>query len=250
MKANQVPDNSSSTIKSPQNSSEKPNKASRFTKLKIVGLALVGLFVLLVTISALTATVPKYVIDDLVPVRVDDIQFSRPVQWQDASFADQLKKDFGLDVSNASIFGDKVVKDKDGNYDVENAAVVFGQTGNDTTDIAILKTPEFKTKFEEIMNQQLQQDSFKSSTCLSISNYGKNYNYDYNNIPVSVAVKLNCQLSDEEKKKFGADSIEMRMAILVAKNGKTYIYALIATDESWVKNEAVYFQMLRDLKGL
>lgn len=155
-----------------------------------------------------------------------------------------------MEVDNASIFGDEVVKDKDGNYDIKNAAVVFGQTGNDTADVAILKTPEFKAKFEEIMNGQLQQDSFKSDTCVSISNYGKNYNYDYNNFPVSVAIKFNCKLSDEEAKKFGADSIEMRMAVMIANDGKTYIYALIATDESWIKNEPVYFQMLKDLKGL
>ena len=240
--------------KIPTNSQTDTNMASKKTstkkKLKIVGIVTGALLLLFVIIGATTSVVPEYSVDDLVPVTVSNIQFSRPVQWQDASYAENLKKDFGLEVDNASIFGDEVVKDKDGNYDIKNAAVVFGQTGNDTADVAILKTPEFKAKFEEIMNGQLQQDSFKSDTCVSISNYGKNYNYDYNNFPVSVAIKLNCKLSDDEAKKFGADSIEMRMAVVIANDGKTYIYALIATDESWAKNEPVYFQMLKDLKGL
>ena len=240
--------------KVPTTSQTDTNTASKKTstkkKFKIVGIVTGALLLLFVIIGATTSVVPEYSVDDLVPVTVSNIQFSRPVQWQDASYAENLKKDFGLEVDNASIFGDEVVKDKDGNYDIKNAAVVFGQTGNDTADVAILKTPEVKAKFEEIMNGQLQQDSFKSDTCVSISNYGKNYNYDYNNFPVSVAIKLNCKLSDDEAKKFGADSIEMRMAVVIANDGKTYIYALIATDESWAKNEPVYFQMLKDFKGL
>lgn len=208
------------------------------------------LFVLLVIIGAMNPTVPKYSVKDLVPATSNNIRFSRPVQWQDASYADKLIKDFGLTATNASIFGDKVTKDKNGNYDIGNAFVVLGQASGDTSDIAITKTPEFRSKFEEVMNKQLQEDSFKSSACKSISNYGKNYNYDFNNFPVSIAIKLNCQLSDTDKKRYNADSIEMRMAIFIANDGKTYVYALIASDKSWTKNEPVYFQMMRDLKGL
>jgi hypothetical protein len=240
--------------KVPTTSQADTNTASKKTstkkKLKIVGIVTGALLLLFVIIGATTSVVPEYSVDDLVPVTVSNIKFSRPVQWEDASYAENLKKDFGLDVSNASIFGDKVTKDEAGNYDIGNAAVVFGQTGNDTTDVAVLKTPEFKAKFEEIMNGQLEQDSFKSDTCVSISNFGKNYNYDYNGFPVSVAIKLNCRLSDEEQDNFKTESLEMRLAIVIAKDGKTYIYALIATDESWAKNEPVYFQMMEDLKAL
>lgn len=232
-----------------QNNQPKKKPSSR-KKLKIAGIVVGLLLVIFVIIGATTSVVPKYEVSDLVPVTKDKIDFSRPVQWEDASYATNLVKDFGLEVSGASIFGDKVVKDSSGQYDIENAAVIFGLASKETTDVSVLKSPEFKAKFEEAMNNQLKEDSFKTGTCQTISNYGKNYNYDYNNIPVSIAIKLNCGLSEEDKKKFNADSIEMRIAILMANDGKTYMYALIASDKSWTKNEPVYFQMMRDLKGL
>jgi hypothetical protein len=100
------------------------------------------------------------------------------------------------------------------------------------------------------MSKQLNQDSFKSSTCLSVSNYGITFNYDYNNFPVAVAIKLNCRLSDAEKTKYNAESVEMRLATVIANDGKTYIYALIVSDKSWAKNQDVYFQMMRDLTAV
>lgn len=239
-------------IQTNQQSNTEPTKKkpSSRKKLKIAGIVAGALLILFVIIGALGSVVPKYEVSDLVPVTKDKIEFSRPVQWEDASYATNLVKDFGLEVSGASIFGDKIVKDSSGKYDIENAAVVFGLASKEKTDVSVLKSPEFKAKFEEVMNGQLKEESFKSATCQTISNYGKNFNYDYNNIPVSIAIKLNCALSDAEKKKYNADSIEMRIAILMANDGNTYMYALIASDKSWAKNEPVYFQMMRDLKGL
>lgn len=246
MTAKQSPENPQTNTEAGKSS----DKRSLKKILKISGIAVIAVFVLLVIIGAMTSVVPKYSVSDLVMVKNNNIQFSRPVQWQDASYADNLVKDFGLEVSNASIYGDKVIKDKDGKYDIANAAVIFGQSGSDSTDVAVLKTSEFRTKFEELMNQQLQQNSFKSEACQSISNYGMNFNYDYNNFPVSVAIKLNCKLSDAEREKFDAESIEMRIAFVIANDGKSYVYALVASDKSWAKNEQVYFQMLRDFKAL
>lgn len=225
-------------------------KPSSHKKLKIAGVVFGVLLLVFIAIGASSSVVPKYKVSDLVPVTQSKIEFSRPVQWEDASYASNLIKDFGLEVSDASIFGDKIVKDSNGKYDIENAAVIFGLASKETTDVSILKSPEFKAEFEKAMNNQLKEDSFKTGTCQTISNYGKNYNYDYNNIPVSIAIKLNCGLSDENKKKFNADSVEMRIAILMANDGKTYMYALIASDKSWAKNEQVYYKMMEDLKGL
>lgn len=251
MTSAQLPENSPANTKLNQDDTGRSQKrASSKKKLKITLIVTAILLVLLVIIGANSSIVPKYSVNDLVKVTNGNIQFSRPVSWQDASFADNLKKDFGLNVANASIFGDKVIKDKNGNYSVAGAFVMFGQASSDTTDVAIIKTPEFRSAFEESMNKTLQQDNFKSSTCAAISNYGKNYNYDFNNFPVSVAIKLNCQLSDAEKKKFKAESVEMRIAIVIANDGKTYTYTLAASDKSWAKNEAVYFQMLTDFKAL
>lgn len=193
---------------------------------------------------------PKYVLNDLVPVVNNNIQFSRPVQWQDVSYASNLKKDFGLEVSDASIYGEKIVKDSDGNYDIAGPFVIFGLAGGEPVDLSVLKTTEFRTKFEEAMNKQLQPDSFESGSCVSVSNYGKNFNYDLNGMPVSVAIKLNCRLAESERAKFNADSIEMRIAIVVANDGKTYLYALAADDKSWSVNEPIYLQMLKDFKAL
>ncbi len=251
MTTDQVSENTKTSTKTPQNHTGKSQeKPSSRKKLKIAGIAAGVVFLLLVIVGIFGNTVPAYSVKDLVPVTNNNIRFSRPVQWQDASYADKLVKDFGLGATNASIFGDKVTKDKNGDYHIGNAFVVLGQAGGDTTDVAILKTPEFRSKFEEIMNKQLQADSFKSSACQAVSNYGKNYNYDFNNFPVSVAIKLNCQLSDADKKRYNADSIEIRMALFIANDGKTYVYSLVASDKSWAKNEPVYFQMLRDLRGL
>ncbi len=236
---------------STKNDTLEPKKSSSpKKKFKIAGIIVGVLFLLLLLIGATGSVVPEYSLEDLVPVKKDAIEFSRPEQWEDASFAENLVKDFGLEVSNASIYGDKVVKDKNDQYDVENAAVIFGLASNETTDLAIVKRPEFKAKFEELMNGQLKEENFKSGSCKTVTNFGKNFNYDYNNIPVSVAIKLNCGLTDSQKDKFNADSIELRMAIMIANDGKTYMYALMASDKSWEKNEPVYFQMMKDLKGI
>lgn len=227
-----------------------PNKSSSKRKsLKIIGIVVAVLLVLFILIGIFADTVTKYSVTDLVTENRGKISFSRPGQWKDASNIDKLKKDFGLNVANASIFGDKIAKDKNGQTVIPNAFVVFGQANDSVTDVSLFKQPAGRTKFEKTLDSQLQKDSFKSTTCQSIDNFSKNYNYDLNNFPVSVAININCRLADSQKSKYNANSIEMRLAIVIANDGKTYVYALIATDKSWSKNEPVYLRMLEDFKA-
>jgi len=255
MATNQVSRNlrTNSNLPRPAAGSSKNNSSSISKRkrkiLKVAGIVVAVLLVLFVLIGVFADTVTKYSVADLVTENKDKISYSRPKQWKDASNIDKLKKDFGLNVANASIFGDKIVKDKNGEAVFPNALVVFGQSGDNTTDVSLFKQPEGKAEFEKTIDNQLTKDSFKSNECESIDHFSKNYNYDFNNFPVSVALNINCQLSDAEKKKRNTNSIEIRMAIVIANDGKTYVYALIANDKSWAKNEPVYLRMLEDFKA-
>ncbi len=238
---------------SPQPAADPPqNKPSSGKKvLKITGIVVAVLVVLFVLIGIFApASVPKYSTSDLVTETKDNISFSRPSQWKDVSGSDTLKNSFGMNVNDSLIFGDKITKDKNGKDDIANAGVIFGKASEGKpADVALLKDPAVRTQFEKTMDSSLQKDSFKSSECQSIDHFSKNYNYDLNNFPVSVALNINCHLSAAEQKKQKAQSIEIRMAIIVAKNGNTYAYVLFANDKSWAKNEPVYLQMLKDLKA-
>lgn len=226
----------------------KPLSKKRF--LKVAGIVVALLLGLFIFIGLFADTVTKYSVSDLVSENQGKISFSRPKQWQDASNIDKLTKDFGLAASNASIFGDKITKNKNGEDTIANAFVMFGESSDGSpTDVTIFKDPAVRAGFEKTMDTQLQADNFKSSDCQSIRDYSKNYNYDLNNIPVSVALKFNCQLSDAAQKENDVESKEVRMAIIIANDGKTYIYALMASDKSWAKNEPVYLRMLEDLKA-
>jgi hypothetical protein len=44
--------------------------------------------------------------------------------------------------------------------------------------------------------------------------------------------------------------MEARMAMVIAKDGNSYLYMLVAMDDSWAKNEPVYLQMLEDFKAV
>ncbi|MCB9823265.1 hypothetical protein H6800_03250 [Candidatus Nomurabacteria bacterium] len=213
-------------------------------------LSFIFLFMILVFIGLSKASVSTYKVSDLVPVSNSDITFTRPKQWVDASYVDKLNKDFGLELSNKSAYGDKIVTDKNGQTDVANAFVIFGKSSGDKTDIELTKKPEFKSKFEEVMNQQLNKDKFKSDLCEDITNFGMNFNYDFNGFPVSTAVKFNCQIAQSQRSSYNADSFEARMAMVIAKDGNSYLYMLVATNESWAKNEPVYLQMLEDFKAV
>lgn len=232
------------------------NKVSKNTQtnskrkyLKVAGIVVAVLLVLFVLIGLFADTVTKYSVADLVTENKDKISYSRPKQWKDASNIDKLKKDFGLNVANGSMFSDKIAKDKNGEAVFPNAFMVFGQSGDSTTDVSLFKQSEGRAEFEKTIDSQLTKDNFKSNECQSIDHFSKNYNYDLNNFPVSVALNINCRLSDAEKKKRNTNSIEIRMAIVIANDGKTYVYALIASDKSWVKNEPVYLRMLEDFKA-
>lgn len=245
----------SNQVNSPDNT-VKP-KSGKPKVLLIVGLLVGGaiisffiLFVVLVMVGLSKSSPETYKVSDLVPVTNSDITFTRPKQWVDASYVDKLNTDFGLDLSNPSAYGDKIVTDKNGQTDVANVFVIFGKTSGEKTDTELTKSPEFKTKFEEVMNQQLNKDKFKSDLCEDVTNFGMNFNYDFNGFPVSVAVKFNCQIAEAQKDSYNADAFEARMAMVIAKDGNTYLYMLVATDESWVKNEPVYLQMLEDFKAV
>lgn len=229
--------------------SKKTQTNSKRKILTVAGIVIAVLLVLFVLIGVFAGTVTKYSVTDLVTESKGKISYSRPKQWKDASNIDKLKKDFGLNVANASIFGDKIAKDKNGEAVFPNALMVFGQAGDSTTDVSLFKQPEGRAEFEKTIDNQLTKDSFKSNECQSIDHFSKNYNYDLNNFPVSVALNINCQLSDVEKKKRNTNSTEVRMAIVIANDGKTYVYALIASDKSWAKNEPVYLRMLEDFKA-
>jgi hypothetical protein len=239
-------------------SQQNPDKKSNSSKVVLIVSLVVGglvasflaLFVLLVIIGLSADSTHVYKVSDLVPVSNSDITFTRPKQWVDASYVDKLNKDFDLDLSNPSAYGDEIVTDKNGQTDVANAFVIFGKTSGEKTDVEVLKTPEFKTKFEELMGQQLNKDKFKSDLCQDITNYGINYNYDFNGLPVSVAIKFNCLISESQKQNYNADSMEARMAMVIAKDGNSYLYMLVAMDDSWAKNEPVYLQMLEDFKAV
>lgn len=231
-------------------------KSSNSKVLLIIGLVVagfIGMFVvligILVVIGMSKGKVETYQVIDLVPVSNSGVTFTRPKQWVDASNVDKLNKDFGLDLSNPSAYGDKIVTDKDGQTDVANAFVIFGKTSGTKTDVELTKNPEFKSKFEEVMNQQLNKDKFKSDLCEDVTNFGMNFNYDFNGFPVSVAVKFNCKIAQSQKASYNADAFEARMAMVIAKDGNTYLYMLVATQDSWVKNEPVYLQMLEDFKA-
>lgn len=230
--------------------SAQPKSPSKWRLLKVTGLVLVAVFVLLLIIGSFASQVPQYLTSDLVSETKDKITFSRPKQWQDASSATKLKTDYGLNANNAVIFGDEVVTNKNGEVEIPNAFVMFGQSSDSsTTDVALFQDAAVRAEFEKVMDAKLTADSFKSDECVAIDHFSKNYNYDLNNMPVSIALNVNCRLSDAQKKKLNADSIEMRMAIVIANNGQTYVYALIASDKSWAKNEPVYLQMLEDFKA-
>lgn len=219
--------------------------------LKVIGIVLGALFILIILIGIFAPTsVPKYSTADLITETKDNISFTRPTQWKDISGSDSLKNNFGLDVNNALVFGDKITKDKSGKDDIANAGLIFGQVSKDgPVDVALFKDPAVRTEFEKTMDTSLQKDSFRSSECQSIDHFSKNYNYDLNNFPVSIALNINCQLSAAEQKQQAAKSVEIRMAIVVAKNGNTYAYILFANDKSWAKNEPVYLQMLKDFRA-
>ncbi|PIZ62755.1 hypothetical protein COY17_02110 [Candidatus Saccharibacteria bacterium CG_4_10_14_0_2_um_filter_52_9] len=236
------------TDQAPEPTQTKPGTSKR-KSLKLAGMVAAGLFVLLLVIGLFANPVAKYSTSDLVSETKDNISYSRPKQWVDASKVEKLKKDFGLSSGNASVFSDKIVQDKNGNSQIPTAFVLFGKASDASTDVTVFKDPAVRSQFEKTMDTSLTQDSFKSNECRSVNGFSKNFNYDYIGFPVSVALKFNCQLSDTEKKNLKSDSIEVRMAIIVAKNGNTYLYALFASDKSWAKNEPVYLQMMKDLHG-
>lgn len=236
------------TNQAPKKTQTKPAPSKR-KPLKIAGMVIAALFVLLLVIGLFANTVTKYSVSDLVTETKDNISYSRPKQWVDVSKVEKLKKDFGLSSGDASVFGDKIVKDKNGESQIPTAFVMFGKASDAPTDVTVLKDPAVRTQFEQTMDSQLTQDSFKSSECQSVNGFSKNFNYDYIGFPASIALKFNCQLSNAEQKNLKSDSIEVRMAIIIAKNGNTYLYALFVSDKSWAKNEPVYLQMMKDLHG-
>lgn len=244
-----------SQVKSQVDDSAQKKKSSK--TVLIVSLVVGGffaflfvLFMLLVLVGIMSgSSVATYKTTDLVPVSNSDISFTRPKQWVDVTNVDSLTKDFGLELANPSAYGDEIITDKDGKTDVANAFVIFGRTDAEENDIAVLKTPEFKTKFEELMGQQLSEDTFRSDLCEELADYGMNYNYDYNGFPVSVAVKFNCLMLESARANDKTGSVEVRMAMIIAKDGKSYLYMLVAKTDSWVKNEPVYLQMLEDFKA-
>lgn len=194
--------------------------------------------------------VPTYKTSDLVTQTTDTASYSRPRQWQDATYVEKFKKDFGV-TNNAVIYGDKVVKLKDGTYDILNGFLVFGEaSGTEPTDISVVKTPEFRTALEQNLDKSLTAENFKMSDCQSVNDYKRNYNYDYIGFPVSIAMQLNCRLTPDAQKTYHANALNIHMAMIIANNGKMYLYALVATDKSWEKNQSVYFQMMRDLHGV
>lgn len=253
MATNQVSENPPTNSNPPQPAADPSQtnvSSSKRKPLKIAGIVAAVLLVLLLLIGAIAGNVPKYSTADLVTETKDNISFSRPAQWKNASNSASLEKSFGLDVSNALIFGDKITKDKNGEDAITHAGVIFGLVNKgDPADIALFKDPAVRAGFEKTMDSQFQESKFKSSECQSIEHFSKNYNYDLNNFPVSIALNFNCQLSDSAQKERGSKSTEVRMAIVVAKDGNTYVYVLFASDKSWAKNEPVYLNMLQDLRA-
>lgn len=237
---------SQSTTKTASSSSQPQKK--KITK--IVGIVAAILLVLLILGAVFGKTVTKYSVSDLVTETKDNISFSRPKQWENASNIEKLKKDFGLDANNAYIFGDKITKNDSGDKTVGDAGVMFGKLSSSTpTDVSIFDNLEARAQFEKTMDASLQKDSLKSEECQSIDNFSKNYNYGYNNMPMSIAVGYTCQLSEAAQKKHNTKATRVHLAIIIAKNGETYEYVLFSSDKSWDKNVDVYQQMMKDLKA-
>lgn len=251
-------DKEKSQVESQPDDSVQKKKSSK--TVLIVSLVVGGFFALLFVLLMLLvlvgimsgSSVATYKTTDLVPVSNSDISFTRPKQWVDASYVDKLNDDFGLDLSNQSAYADEIVTDKNGQTDVATAFVIFGKSSGDKTDLEVVKTPEFRSKFEELMGQQFTVSKLNSESdlCEEVGDFKINYNYDFNNFPVSVAIKFNCLVAESKRDSYNATSLEVRMAMVIAKDGNTYIYMLVATDESWAKNEPVYLHMLEDFKAV
>jgi len=221
---------------------------SKSKMFKITAIVVVVILTLLIFAGYSGNKVDVYSKSDLISETSDNITFLRPSQWKDASGIEKLKKDFGMEASNAKIYGDKIKKNKDGEQIIPNAFVLFGKISDETLDVSVFKDSAVKAQLEKNFDSSVKEENFKSGQCATVEKFKKNYNYGVNNFPLSVAISFNCQLSEANKKKEGVDSYEVRMAIVYAASGKSYIYTLIASDKSWAKNEAVYMSMLEGLK--